>query len=129
MAGTVMIEDYANEYEDCRELLEKELPEYDKNKPRLFKRKITVPPAPNVFGHEEDYFDIDEHWQGMPEYVAKDIESGYRSVTVEFSNEDDFNDFCERIDQKIPKHVKRIMHPKREQGQSLLNCWVDESDA
>lgn len=127
MAGKKMITDYAGEYEDCIEVLKEELPEYDKNKPKLIKPKITEPTQFNVFGEQEPWFDINEHWKGMPEYESKALK-GVRQITVNFSSEEDFLDFQKKIGQTIPGGVKTICHPEREQSENILNAWLDESD-
>lgn len=127
MAGKKLINDYAAEYEDCMEILENELPEYDDSKPKLIKPKITQPKPFNVFGEQEPWFDMEEHWQDMPEFGNKKIK-GERQLIVEFYTEEDFEDFCKLIGQEVPKGVKTISHPKREQAENILNAWIGEDE-
>lgn len=58
-------------------------------------------------------FDHDEHWEGMPEFEQNALKP-FRSLIVHFDNQDNMDDFTERIGQKVTDQTRYIWHPKQE---------------
>ena len=60
-----------------------------------------------------DDMDIEEAWEGMPEFDNKDLRS-FKQLIVHFANQSDFDDFLELVDQKISDKVRYMWYPKAE---------------
>ena len=52
--------------------------------------------------------DIDDTWNGMPEFV-QDGEKVHRKIIVSFKSEDDVKKFAELLDQRITDKTKVII--------------------
>ena len=58
-----------------------------------------------------DLFDVEEkEWSGMPEFIMEKKEP-YKTLTIRFENENDYNDFAAIIGQKLTPKTKSIWHP------------------
>lgn len=68
---------------------------------------------------------ISEEWKGMPEYVQVQ-EKPYRTLRVNFRNEEDFNEFCKLIGQDLMEKIKSTWFPKLERGKDSNLRYVDE---
>jgi len=134
MAGTKQINDYAAEYNDCMEVLDKELPEWVEPDPASFGPKVDEKKMFGVntlFGEDEDedetYFDMDKHWVGMPKCESKNL-MPHKQLIVSFQTEEDMIAFGKLIGQKITMKTKSVWYPKRDPIVSTLNRWVDEGE-
>jgi hypothetical protein len=68
----------------------------------------------------------DQEWVGMPEFVQEKKEP-YKTLIVRFSTEKDYEDFQEKIGQKLTVKTKSIWHPKIIRGENAHLRWFDES--
>lgn len=84
----------------------------------LLKRATVIPAI------EPGSTDPTEEWGGMPEYVSND-ETSFKRLIVHFDNQDDFDDFCERIEQRLTEKTKSIWHPKKEKDDLKSIGYVD----
>lgn len=57
--------------------------------------------------------DIDELWQGMPEFIQDDV-SALKTILVHFGNEGAIGKFSALVDQQITNKTKSIWYPKRD---------------
>ena len=69
---------------------------------------------------------VDSEWVGMPEFVQEKQEP-FAKIIVRFDNEDDLNEFAEKIGQKLTPKTKSIWHPKLVRGKNANLRYVDES--
>lgn len=129
MSGEKMFNDYVEEFQDFVEVLEGELPEYKEVDAKTIKPKATTPrPASLFFDEDEQWYNIDEHWGGMPDFKQKDLKA-HKSLLINFSCEEDVQKFAELVGAKITPKTPSIWYPAREQVQSTLLHWIDESEA
>lgn len=74
--------------------------------------------------------DIDEdwkrEWQGMPEFIQKDLEP-YKTIYVHFENRADTEAFSKLIEQRITFNTKSIWYPQAEIGRFADKRYIDES--
>jgi len=131
MEARKYFKDYAGEYEDCMEVLEKELPVYKEPDPNSFKPKVTGKQFKKVislFGDddEETFFDVDKHYVGMPEYDNEDIKP-YGQVVVKFLTEADMIAFGNYIGKTITPRTPSFFYPLTGVVSSKDEVWVDES--
>jgi hypothetical protein len=70
------------------------------------------------------------HWQGMPEFENEDNKDGkFKTIYVNFRNEEDYNEFCELIGQYPSVKSKNnpvIWHPKLDKTANSLLRWIEE---
>jgi hypothetical protein len=52
----------------------------------------------------------EDHWDGMPEFKNKDIQS-HRSIIVHFRSDEDVERFAKKMRQKISPKVRSIWYP------------------
>lgn len=71
--------------------------------------------------------DISEEWKGMPEYTHKKVKP-FRSITVNFRNQEDFDKFCELIGEELMEKRRSTWYPKLERGADSNLRWVDADD-
>ena len=55
--------------------------------------------------------DMDELWEGMPEYKNEDLTS-FQEIKIHFRNEKDIEEFCQLIGQKITEKTRSIWYPE-----------------
>lgn len=138
MSGDKKITDYAAEYEDCMETLEKDLPDQEEIDPKTILPKVDgrKNAGLNTLGFEEDdeeegfdetIYDLEDHWVGMPACESENL-MPYKQLIVSFQNEDDMIAFGKLVGRKITKKTKSIWYPEREQIINVLTRWVDEGD-
>lgn len=60
-----------------------------------------------------DSNDLDEMWEGMPEFKHEDLEPEY-TIRVHFATETDRQEFSDLIDQKITSNTRTIWFPPQE---------------
>lgn len=58
--------------------------------------------------------DINEEWDGMPEFGEKPIFNAYKSLNVHFDDQESVDKFAELVGQKITEKTKSIWYPKKE---------------
>lgn len=76
-----------------------------------------------LFGDQEPWR---EEWQGMPEYVQKNLLPEY-SVRVNFISIEDLQKFAELIGQPITSKTKSIWFPAQEKENLNRFVYVDET--
>ena len=79
----------------------------------------------NLFGEEDDGFDWEDHWKGMPEFVMKD-QRPHRKIVVHFRNEEDVQKFAELMGQKISAKLPSIWFPYMPPRRYANKRYVDE---
>jgi hypothetical protein len=70
--------------------------------------------------------DLDELWQGMPEF-EQDEKAPYQSIHVHFANDEDVRRFAELVEQKITPNTKSMWYPKLEIVHNGTVTTSDES--
>ena len=70
--------------------------------------------------------DVFEEWKDMPEFV-QEKQKPYQQIIVRFRNQQDVDDFAEKIGQKITPKTKSIWHPFLVRGINAHKRWKDES--
>lgn len=69
--------------------------------------------------------DAEKEWVGMPEFVQKKQEP-YKSLTIRFETEADYQDFAKIIGQKLTPKTKSIWHPFKSHWGRGRKMYVDE---
>lgn len=126
--------DYAEEYDDCTEVLSQPLPEYvpydeSKIKPKVDERRFKN--VNTLFddeeGEDENFFDIEKHWQGMPACENRLIKP-YKQLIVNLMTEEDMIAFSKLIEQPLTPKTKSIWYPVQDVIAPVLNVWTDEKE-
>ena len=74
-------------------------------------------------------FDYDKNWKGMPSYQSDDLEAK-KKLIVNFSSEEDFNDFCEKLGYtSVSMTTKTTFYPEQKKTNLSILRWVDEEEA
>ncbi len=68
--------------------------------------------------------DIDDTWNGMPEFV-QDGEKVHRKIIISFKSEDDVKKFAELLDQRITDKTKSLWYPAKEKS-NKISMWIDD---
>jgi hypothetical protein len=133
MSGKKQFTDYVAEFEDCMEVLDGDLPEYedidsDTFKPKSDDRKRM---GINILFEDDDdvdegdpIFDIGDHWVGMPEYEVTSL-MPYKQLIVNFQTQEDMIAFGKMVGRKITPKTKSIWWPEREPIATTSLRWVD----
>jgi hypothetical protein len=66
----------------------------------------------------------EQEWEGMPEFVQKDLTS-FHTITVHFRNREDIDDFAKLIDQRVSPDTKYLYFPKEEKIPGMNKKYVD----
>ena len=74
----------------------------------------------------EDLEPWKKEWQGMPEFVHKDL-TPYRSIIVHFKTKQDVKDFANLINQTIYNKTQSIWYPKVVIEKYMNKRYIDES--
>lgn len=86
--------------------------------------------AKDCEGKQESLFEIDpewkKEWEGMPEFVQKDL-MPFRQIIINFETKEDIKDFAELINQNLTYDTKSIWYPKVEGIKPSSKRYVDES--
>jgi len=69
--------------------------------------------------------DWEKEWEGMPEFIQKDLTS-FSSLIVHFRNKKDRENFAQLIKQKITHKTKSIWYPEVEIYNAKLYRYVDD---
>ncbi len=80
----------------------------------------------NLFDVEPPRKEWEEHWKGMPEY--ENVKSRpYAQIMVRFRNQQDLDDFCRLIGQKLNPNSQCTWHPELPPiGKGPQERWVYE---
>lgn len=70
--------------------------------------------------------DWKKEWQGMPEFSQEDL-MPWKSITVNFENREDMNEFAKLVNQKITVDTRFIWYPESEKLVAADKRWDDES--
>lgn len=70
--------------------------------------------------------DMDELWQGMPDYEQED-QLAFRTILMHFTKQEDVNDFAALVGQAITDKTKYLYHPKQEKQDMKAYRVQDES--
>lgn len=73
-----------------------------------------------------DVLDAAELWKGMPEF-EQDDKTAWKSITVHFANESDYEAFARLTGQTLTPQTKSIWHPYRPNDSYIVNECADES--
>jgi len=65
-----------------------------------------------------------EKWEGMPEYIGRNLEWG--SITIRFRSKEDQQEFAEFLGQTITELTKSLWYPKPEKG-TLKPKFIDST--
>jgi len=68
-----------------------------------------------------------QYWHGMPEYEQETKET-FRTVHVKFRNEQDYQEFSQKIGQELTDKTKSIWHPELHITQNKLLRWVEDDE-
>lgn len=68
--------------------------------------------------------DVNEMWQGMPEFEQED-QLGIKTLFVHFSSQEHIEEFAQLVDQKITQKTKYIWYP-RQDTQDTASSYSDE---
>jgi len=52
----------------------------------------------------------EKHWKEMPEYIQEDLQP-YKSIKINFRNEEDYKDFAKLIGQKLTYKTLSVWYP------------------
>lgn len=75
---------------------------------------------------EGEPLDVDQEWQGMPEFEQED-KTAFKSLIVHFDSLDDMKNFSEFIDQSITEKTKSIWYPRKERENLKALAFTNES--
>lgn len=70
----------------------------------------------------------DESWQGMPEFVQKDL-TPFKTIYVHFETREDMDAFARLVDQTITLNTRSIWYPEAEIGHFADRRYVDAPPA
>jgi hypothetical protein len=74
---------------------------------------------------EEDVEEWREHWKQMPEFSNED-NGAFKSLLMNFENEDDYKDFLKLINQKkLTLKTKSTWHPQKPKSNNYLYRWIE----
>ncbi len=76
---------------------------------------------------EEDNDDWREHWKQMPEF-SNEEKPPFKTLLMNFDNEDAYNDFLSLIKQKLTLKTKSTWHPKKQSEKNYLHRWIEVND-
>lgn len=71
--------------------------------------------------------DPKEEWKksGMPEFENEDIQSGFKTMTIRFADEQAMHDFAKLVGQSITKDTRSIWFPEQERDETYMLEVVD----
>lgn len=69
-------------------------------------------------------FDWKKEWVGMPEFV-QEKQTPYAQIIIRFENEEDLQDFANKIGQKLTSKTKSIWHPFKSHRNPNPKEWTD----
>jgi len=114
----------STEYENFMEEMKEEKPAPAENTLEAVFGEI-----PDVESSHPNHYQ--KHWKGMPEYKNDTNNNKYKTVYVHFRTKEDFEDFCQKIDQYPAAETKNntsIWHPKLDRTANSLLRWIEDDD-
>jgi hypothetical protein len=69
--------------------------------------------------------DWKSHWKGMPEF-AQGQQREYAKIIVRFRSQQDLDEFCKLIGQKLNKNSQCTWHPELRPDKTVTRKYVDE---
>lgn len=73
-----------------------------------------------------DHEDLHEkEWNGMPEFVQKDL-TPLKQLTVSFNSIEDYQEFAELIEQPLTSKTRSIWYPKAEIGRTFNQRYINK---
>jgi hypothetical protein len=89
---------------------------------------MTAKKQPSLFDLESFEEPVDEswrdEWKDMPEFVQEKQEA-YATINVRFRDQQDLDDFAQRIGQRLTSRTKAIYHPQLPRGTNTHKWYVD----
>lgn len=86
------------------------------------------PIVPQTESEAWDHFNWEKNWKGMPSYQSDDLEA-VKKLIVNFSSEEDFNEFCKKLGFKsVQMTTKTTFYPERAPSNLSVLRWVDEGE-
>ena len=67
------------------------------------------------------------HWKEMPEYEHDDAKP-FKTVYVHFRNQEDYDEFAEKISQILTPKTKSIWYPKMGKDDNMLKRWQETDE-
>ena len=74
----------------------------------------------------EDLEGWKKEWQGMPEFIQKDL-TAFHSILVYFETKEDLAKFSKLIEQPLTERTRSVWYPIAEIGKTTNKRYVDES--
>jgi hypothetical protein len=68
-----------------------------------------------------------KHWKNMPSYTQEENKA-YKQVIMSFRTKEDYEDFQQKIGQKLTSKTKSTWHPLLDVTANSLLRWMDEDD-
>jgi hypothetical protein len=68
----------------------------------------------------------ENEWQGMPEFVQKDL-TPFKTIYVHFENAEDMRAFAELVQQQLTTDTQYIWFPESDRPKPSTRKYVDES--
>jgi hypothetical protein len=75
---------------------------------------------------EDGETDAEAEWEGMPEFDQPDA-SGWKTLTVHFENEDDYQEFIKRLDLPLTEKTRMTWYPYQNPNAPNTASVIDES--
>ena len=71
--------------------------------------------------------DWKDHWKGMPEFEQPNAR--WKILTVQFRNQEDYDDFQKLIGQKLTNKTQGIWYPPLETEENFLMRWIEDEES
>lgn len=72
--------------------------------------------------------EIEQHWVGMPEFYQPK-KAPFKTLTVRFETQEDYEDFCGKIGQPMTHKTKSIWHPHKPHKNPMQKEYVFDDNA
>ena len=74
------------------------------------------------------FSDFPDEWDGMPEFIQEDL-SPWHQINVRFRNQEDFNEFCKKMEQTITPKQKSLWFPFKANRIASKYIYIDEDES
>ena len=71
--------------------------------------------------------DWKDHWKGMPEFEQPNAR--WKVLTVQFRNQEDYDEFQKVIGQKLTNKTQGIWFPSLEKEENFLMRWIEDEES
>ncbi len=68
-----------------------------------------------------------KHWKNMPAFTQEE-KKAYKQVIMSFRTKEDYEDFQEKIDQRLTEKTKSAWHPHLDVTANSLLRWMEEEN-